>query len=93
MGKNSLSWKICGDGVDYVKFKIPENDALLKEIDEIDFGFTTDKIVCIDVICTFGINVYKGVAYPQAVVKDYEIREVKKVESSDDDDWDLDLEI
>lgn len=94
MGKNSLSWKICGDGVDYVKFKIPENDVLLKEIDEIDFGFTTDKVVCIDAICTFGINVYKGVAYAQAVVKDYEIRDVKKVESSnDDDDWDLDLEI
>lgn len=93
MGKNSLSWKISGDGVDYVKFKIPENDVLLKEIDEIDFGFTTDKVVCIDAICTFGINVYKGVAYAQAVVKDYEIREVKEVESSDDDDWDLDLEI
>lgn len=94
MGKNSLSWKICGDGVDYVKFKISENDALLKEIDEIDFGFTTDKVVCIDAICTFGINVYKGVAYAQAVVKDYEIREVKEIESSDDDDdWDLDLEI
>lgn len=93
MGKNSLSWKICGDGVDYVKFKIPENDVLLKEIDEIDFGFTTDKVVCIDAICTFGINVYKGVAYAQAVVKDYEIREVKEIESNDDDDWDLDLEI
>ena len=95
MGKNSLSWKISGDGVDYVKFKISEDDALLKEIDEIDFGFTTDKVVCIDAICTFGINVYKGVAYPQAIIKDYEIREIKEVEpnNDDDDDWDLDLEI
>lgn len=91
MGKNSLSWKICGDGVDYVKFKIPENDALLKEIDEIDFGFITDKIVCIDAICTFGINVYKGVAYPQCIIKDYSIASVGVKESDDDDDWDLDL--
>ena len=93
MGKNSLSWKISGDGVDYVKFKIPENDVLLKEIDEIDFGFTTDKVVCIDAICTFGINVYKGVAYPQCIVKDYDKVSVKIKEPDDDDDWDLDLEI
>ena len=91
MGKNSLSWKICGDGVDYVKFKIPENDALLKEIDEIDFGFTTDKIVCIDAICTFGINIYKGVAYPQCIVKDYDKVSVGVKELEDDDDCDLDL--
>lgn len=91
MGKNSLSWKICGDGVDYVKFKISENDVLLKEIDEIDFGFTTDKVVCIDAICTFGINVYKGVAYPQCIVKDYNKVSVGVKELEDDDDWDLDL--
>lgn len=93
MGKSSLSWKIVGDGIDYVKFKIPENDVLLKEIDEIDFGFTTDKVVCIDAICTFGINVYKGVAYPQCIVKDYSIASVSIKEPDDDDDWDLDLEI
>lgn len=93
MGKNSLSWKISGDGVDYVKFKIPEDDALLKEIDDIDLGFTSDKVVIIDAICTFGINIYKGVAYPQVIVKDYSITAVQNKESDEDDDWDLDLEI
>ena len=91
MGKNSLSWKISGDGVDYVKFKIPEDDVLLKEIDNIDFGFTTDKVVCIDASCIFGINVYKGVAYPQAIVKDYTLTTYNINNPSDDDDWDLDL--
>jgi single-stranded-DNA-specific exonuclease len=93
MGKNSLSWKICGDGVDYVKFKIQEDDPLLKEMDDIDFEFTTDKVAYIDAICTFGINVYKGVAYPQAVVKDYTLTTYNINNPSDDDDWDLDLEI
>lgn len=93
MGKNSLSWKIGGDGVDYVKFKISTDDTLLNEIDEIDFGYITDKVVCIDAICTFGINVYKGVAYPQCIVKDYDKISVKVKEPDDDDDWDLDLEI
>ena len=93
MGKNSISWKIGGDGVEYVKFRVPENDSLLREIDDIDFGSTGGKEVLIDAICTFGINIYKGVAYAQAVVKDYEIRGIKEVESNDDDDWDLDLEI
>lgn len=93
MGKNSLNWKIHSDGVDYVKFKVPKDDLLLKEIDEIDFGFTTDKVVCIDAICTFGINIYKGVAYPQAIIKDYSVTDVRDKEPEDDDDWDLDLEI
>ena len=93
MGKNSLSWKISEDGVDYVKFKILADDTLLNEIDEIDFGYTTDKVVYIDAICTFGINVYKGVAYPQCIVKDYSICGIKEKEPEDDDDWDLDLEI
>lgn len=91
IGKNSISWKIGGDGVEYVKFKVPEDDPLLKEIDDIDFGFTSDKEVLIDAICTFGINIYKGVAYPQCITKDYEIRGVKDKEV--DDDWDLDLDI
>ena len=94
MGKNSLSWKISEDGVDYVKFKISADDTLLNEIDEIDFGYTTDKVVYIDAICTFGINVYKGVAYPQCIVKDYDKVSVEFIKSNnDDDDWDLDLEI
>lgn len=97
MGKNSLSWKICGDGVEYVKFKIQEDDPLLKEMDDIDFGFTTDKVAYIDAICTFGINVYKGVAYPQCVVKDYDLTTYRinnfNDEGFDDDDCDLDLDL
>ena len=74
MGKNSLSWKISGNGIDYVKFKIPEDDMLLKEIDDIDLDFDSfDDSVYIDAICTFGINIYKGVAYPQAIVRDYRL--------------------
>ena len=74
MGKNSLSWKISGNGIDYVKFKIPEDDMLLKEIDDIDLDFDSfDDSVYIDAICTFGINIYKGVAYPQAFVRDYRL--------------------
>ena len=92
MGKNSLSWKICGDGVDYVKFKIPKDDVLLKEVDDIDFGFTTDKVVCIDAICTFGINVYKGEAHAQAIVKDYDLVGIKEKEVTETEDWDLDLD-
>lgn len=91
MGKNSISWKIGGNGVEYVKFRVPENDPLLREIDDIDFGFTSDKEVLIDAICTFGINVYKGVAYPQCIVKDYTICGVRDKEV--DDDWDLNLDI
>ena len=97
MGKNSLSWKISGDDVEYVKFKISDNDQLLKEMDDIDFGFTSDKVVSIDAICTFGINVYKGVAFPQCVVKDYDlfIYEIDNFndEGFDEDDLDLDLGI
>lgn len=92
MGKNSLSWKICGDGVDYVKFKIQKDDVLLKEVDDIDFGFTTDKVIYIDAICTFGINVYKGEAHAQAIIKDYELIGIKEKEKNETEDWDLDLD-
>lgn len=97
MGKNSLSWKISGDGVEYVKFKIPEDDVLLRAMDDLDLGCTTypEDGKLIDAICTFGINIYKGVAYPQAIVKDYLIVEqyTKKHNEDDDDELDLDLGI
>ena len=89
MGKNSLSWKISGDGVDYVKFKIPEDDALLKEMDDLDFGYTSDNVVSIDAVCTFGINVYKDVAYPQCIVKDYDLITYEIQNSTDEDDLDF----
>ena len=94
MGKNSLSWKICGDGVDYVKFKIPEDDVLLRAMDDLDFGCTMypEEGKLIDAICTFGINIYKGVAYPQCIVKDYEIVG-EYVKEYEDDDCDLDLDL
>ena len=97
MGKNSLSWKVSGDGVEYVKFKIPEDDVLLRAMDDLDLGCTTypEEGKLIDAICTFGINIYKGVAYPQAIVKDYEIvgRYVSEHNEYDDDELDLDLGI
>ena len=97
MGKNSLSWKVSGDGVEYVKFKIPEDDVLLRAMDDLDLGCTTypEDGKLIDAICTFGINIYKGVAYPQAIVKDYEIvgSYASEYNEYDDDELDLDLGI
>ena len=64
MGKNSLSWKISVDGVDFVKFKIDRTDHLLQLLDDLDLGCTTysEKGYLVDAICTFSMNVYKGVA-------------------------------
>ena len=94
IGKNSLSWKVSCDGVEYVKFKIPEDDILLRSMDDLDFGYTSypEEGKLIDAICTFGINIYKGVAYPQCVVKDYEIVG-EYVKEYEDDDCELDLDL
>lgn len=96
MGKNSLSWKVSGDGVEYVKFKIPENDVLLRAMDDLDLGSTSypEEGKLVDAICTFGINIYKGVAYPQAIVRDYSIvGQYVNEHEEDDDELDFDLEI
>ena len=95
MGKNSLSWKVSGDGIEYVKFKIPEDDVLLRAMDDLDLGCTTypEDGKLIDAICTFGINIYKGVAYPQAIVKDYEIVGSYASEHNEYDDDELDLDL
>lgn len=96
MGKNSLSWKISGDGVDYVKFKVNrEEDPLIQKTDDIDWDSEnyTGVYYLVDAICTFGLNVYKGVVYPQAIVKDYEITEVKVKKMFNDEDFDLDLDL
>lgn len=107
MGKNTFNWKISTEyddtGVSYIKFKVDRNtDELVQRFDDLDWDSENDygklydtvgKTYYINAICTFGLNVYKGVIYPQCIVKDFEIREVKEVESDDDDDWDLDLEI
>lgn len=98
MGKNSLCWKISNDGVDFVKFKVTKEDQLIQKLDDYDWDseedygclyddFNTDYYI-IDAICTFGINTYKGVSYPQAIVKDYQI--VGKIQVDNEDDFDLD---
>ena len=103
MGKSSLNWKILYNDVSYTKFKIQKDDRLVELFDDVewdseeDYGDLTDgwgKKYYIDAICTFGFNVYKGIAYPQAIVKDYVVRElvVAKCEQ-DEDDFDLDFDL
>lgn len=104
MGKNSLSWKVIDEdnGVSYVKFKIDKNtDELIQKIDDIDWDSESDygelidgfgKVYLIDAICTFGINVYKGEAHAQAIVKDYDLVGIKEKEVTETEDWDLDLD-
>ena len=98
MGKNTLNWKILDEDTDvtYVKFKIDRSsDELIQKFDDIDFGFTSysDTYYTINAICTFGLNVYNGEMYAQAVVKDYEIVSEQKKEIDFQDDDDLDFEI
>ena len=97
MGKNSLNWKIYDEllGVSYVKFKVDKRtDELLENLDDIDLGYTSypDKCVTINAICSFGLNIYKGVIHYQAIVKDYDVVEVSD-KGMYDSDWDLDIDL
>jgi single-stranded-DNA-specific exonuclease len=99
IGKNTFNWKISDEdtGVSFVKFKIDrQTDELVQKLDDFDIGATTyfDTGYVIDAICTFGLNVYNGEIHPQAVIKDYVIRDTFKKESfDDDDDFDLDFDL
>ena len=98
MGKNTLNWKILDEDTDitYVKFKIDRSsDELIQKFDDIDFGYTSynDTYYTVNAICTFGLNVYNGEVYAQAVIKDYEIvsEQKKEIDFQDNDDIDFEL--
>lgn len=99
VGKNSFNWKVYDDenNVTYIKFKVdPDNDALMKWQDNFDIGAIcySDDLLEIDAICTFGLNVYKGEIHPQAIVKDYIIKDfyTKTDFDNEDDEDNFDLE-
>lgn len=69
-GKLENTWKFITDNnIAFIRFSNGENDPVLKWL-KIDNGTFT---MVINAICKVGINVYNGIATPQAEIKEYEV--------------------
>lgn len=72
IGKNFDTLKFQNDeGIEFIKFKIAEDDALYNCMLECDSE--SDNKVKINAICKVGFNTYNGLMIPQAIIENYEI--------------------
>lgn len=67
-GKTTTTIKFNADGIEFVKFKVPENDVLLRVLEDWDYESNDAKI---DVVGRIGINSFGGVKSKQVVVSDW----------------------
>lgn len=69
MGKSEDNWKVISEtNIAFVKFKVPDDDIILKHIKN-----KSDNVIHINIIGSVGFNEYEGIITPQTIIDDYEV--------------------
>jgi len=71
MGKNSDTIKFTyNDEIIFIKFKVNENDLILKWLNDWE---NDDEFIVINVIGKAGLNNFNGILTPQVIIEDYQV--------------------
>ena len=74
IGKKSDTLKLSIDGIEFIKFKIDDDDKLVKETSS--WTDSEDKIFKLDIVGKCSSNEWNGIKTPQILIEDYNIVEI-----------------
>lgn len=74
IGKKTDTLKISVDGVEFIKFKIDDNDKLVQELS--DWDSSDNKTFRLDIVGKCSSNEFNGLKKPQIIITDYNITKI-----------------